>query len=84
MIREIRKEMSCFVLTGLTAMIVGCNTATDIEQRVDDLYNKMSQPERIAQLRSMYMDTLFTEQGTLDTALCRKMIPCALSGSVFS
>ena len=56
-------------------MIVGCNTATDIEQRVDELYNKMSQEERIAQLRSMYMDTLFTEQGTLDTALCREMIP---------
>ena len=55
--------------------MTGCNTATDIEQQVDELYRKMSQEERIAQLRSMYMDTLFNKQGQLDTARCREMIP---------
>jgi beta-glucosidase len=35
----------------------------------------MSQEERIAQLRSMYMDDLFDEQGKLDTTKCRQLIP---------
>ncbi|MGX8695591.1 MAG: glycoside hydrolase family 3 N-terminal domain-containing protein, partial [Prevotella sp.] len=46
-----------------------------MEQRIDELYDKMSQEERIAQLRSMYMDELFDEHGQLDTAKCREMIP---------
>ena len=48
---------------------------SDIEQQVDELYGKMSQEERIAQLRSMYMDELFDEQGKLDTAKCKELIP---------
>ncbi len=57
------------------ALLVGCNTAVDIEQQVDELYAKMPQEERIAQLKSMYMDDLFDEQGQLDTAKCRELIP---------
>ena len=59
----------------MTALLVGCNPATDIEQQVDELYGKMSQEERIAQLRSMYMDELFNEKGQLDEAKCRELIP---------
>ena len=56
--------------------MVGCNTAdVDIEEKVDELYNKMSQEERIAQLRSGYMNEFFDENGVLDTAKCRKEIP---------
>ena len=57
-----------------TALFMGCS-APDIEQQVDELFNKMTQEERIAQLRSMYMDDLFDEQGQLDTAKCRQLIP---------
>ncbi len=58
------------------ALLVGCSqSSVDIEQQVDDLYGKMSQQERIAQLRSMFMDDLFDEQGQLDTAKCRQLIP---------
>ena len=46
-----------------------------MEQQIDELYGKMSQEERIAQLRSMYMDDLFDEQGKLDEAKCRELIP---------
>ena len=35
-----------------TALFMGCS-APDIEQQVDELFNKMTQEERIAQLRSM-------------------------------
>ena len=65
------------VLFGLAigALLAGCGAAPDIEQQVDELYQKMPQEERIAQLRSMYMDELFDEQGQLDTAKCRELIP---------
>jgi beta-glucosidase len=46
-----------------------------MEQQVDELYDRMSQEERIAQLKSMYMDDLFNEEGQLDTAKCRELIP---------
>ena len=62
-----------FVCFG--ALLTGCNAPADIEQQVDELYQKMPQEERIAQLRSMYMDELFDEQGKLDTAKCRELIP---------
>lgn len=57
-----------------TMLMAGC-TATDMEQQIDELYDRMSLEERIAQLRSMYMDDLFNEQGQLDTAKCRQLIP---------
>ena len=60
---------------SVTALMAGCNTAVDIEQQVNELYAKMPQEERIAQLKSMYMDELFNEEGQLDTAKCRELIP---------
>ena len=59
----------------LMVCLASCNAPADIEQQVDELYQKMPQKERIAQLRSMYMDELFDEQGKLDTAKCRELIP---------
>ena len=59
----------------IAVLLAGCKKSVNIEQRVDDLYNKMSQEERIAQLKSMYMDELFNEQGQLDTIKCRQLIP---------
>ena len=65
-------KMMCMV-----TLLAGCSAAADvdIEQQVDELYGKMSQKERIAQLRSMYMDELFDAQGKLDEAKCRELIP---------
>ncbi|MBO4564713.1 MAG: glycoside hydrolase family 3 C-terminal domain-containing protein [Bacteroidaceae bacterium] len=68
-------RFNLLALLALAALLTGCNTATDIEQQVNDLYDKMSQEERIAQLKSMYMDDLFDVQGRLDTAKCRELIP---------
>ena len=59
----------------MAGILAGCNPAVDIEQQVNELYNRMSQEERIAQLRGMYMDDLLDEQGQLDTAKCRQLIP---------
>ena len=62
---------------GVTAFMTGCNSAVnmDMEQQIDELYAKMPQEERIAQLKSMYMDELFNDEGQLDTAKCRELIP---------
>ena len=62
-------------LLCMSALFAGCNTAVDIEQQIDELYQKMPQEERIAQLRSMYMDELFDAEGKLDTAKCKELIP---------
>ncbi|MBR5657287.1 MAG: glycoside hydrolase family 3 C-terminal domain-containing protein [Prevotella sp.] len=62
-------------LMCLAALLMGCNSSSDMEKQVNELYDKMSQEERIAQLRSMYMDELFDEQGKLDTVKCKQLIP---------
>ena len=67
--------MKGFKLICIAVLLAGCTATTDVEQQVDELYGKMSQEERIAQLRSMYMDELFDEQGQLDTVKCRELIP---------
>ena len=54
---------------GMAALMAGCN-AVDMEQYVDELYDRMPQEERIAQLRSGYMDDLFDEFGNLDEEKC--------------
>ena len=59
----------------MATLLAGCSAAPNMEQQIDELYGKMSQEERIAQLKSMYMDDLFNEQGKLDTAKCRELIP---------
>ena len=72
---QIRKSLSILFGVVVVMLLAGCNSSIDMEQQVDELYSKMSQEERIAQLRSMYMDELFDEQGQLDTAKCRELIP---------
>ena len=65
------------VIMALAALLWGCQKPEkmDMEQTINELYERMSQEERIAQLRSMYMDDLFDKQGRLDTNQCRKLIP---------
>ena len=58
--------------------MTACQTTVsnqELEQMVDELYQRMPQEERIAQLQSMYMDELFDEQGQLDTMKCKELIP---------
>ncbi len=66
--------MKKILVMCMTAFLVGCN-AVDMEERVNELYDKMSQEERIAQLCSGYMNEFFDENGVLDTVKCRKEMP---------
>ena len=67
--------MKGFKLICLAVLLVGCTASKDVEKQVDELYQRMTQEERIAQLKSMYMDELFNEEGQLDTLKCRQLIP---------
>ena len=78
MVKDMQKTLTCLsrmVIMGLTVLTTGCTKEMDMEQQIDELYNRMPQEERIAQLRSMHMDELFDEQGQLDTAKCQELIP---------
>ena len=44
--------MKKLLVICITALFAGCHTNVDLEQQVDELYAKMSQEERIAQLSS--------------------------------
>lgn len=56
--------------------MAGCgNSESRMERQIDRLYDRMPQEERIAQLRSTYMDALFDGDGNLDTAKCAELIP---------
>jgi beta-glucosidase len=73
--RNVLVLLSKTVIFGMALLMTNCNKKSDLERKVDSLYDKMPQQERISQLRSMYMDVLFDAQGKLDTAQCRKLIP---------
>ena len=65
------------IMTGAAVVMTACQPELnkDMEQKIDELYQRMSPEERIAQLRSCYMDDLFDEQGQLDTVKCKELIP---------
>ena len=65
------------ILAGTAVVMTACQPELnkDMEQKIDELYQRMTQEERIAQLRSCYMDDLFDEQGQLDTVKCKELIP---------
>ena len=69
--------MKRMAVIGMAVLMAGCN-AVDMEQYVDELYDRMPQEERIAQLRSGYMDDLFDELGNLDEEKCAELIPYGL------
>lgn len=59
-----------------TLALAACGTQNkDLETRIDELYARMTPGERVAQLRSCYMDDLFDDNGVLDTVKCRELIP---------
>ena len=70
-------KIKTLLLTSAAVVMTACQPELnkDMEQKIDELYQRMSQEERIAQLRSCYMDDLFDEQGQLDTVKCKELIP---------
>ena len=68
----------CAVALGVAGAMAACNSNSGeqtIDQKIDALYNKMSQEERIAQLHSVYLPQFFAADGKLDEAKCKELIP---------
>ena len=64
-----------FLIPTLALMLAGCTPKEmTTEQLVDALYNRMTPEERLAQLQGTYLHEFFTEDGQLDTTLCRQRL----------
>jgi len=70
-------NIKTLIMAGAAMVMTACQPELnkDMEQKIDELYQRMTPEERIAQLRSCYMDDLFDEQGQLDTVKCKELIP---------
>lgn len=58
---------------AVTAILVACDTKTTIN--IDEIYNRLTPDERIAQLCGIHMADFFDKEGRLDTVKCREVIP---------
>lgn len=68
-------KISKTVLTMAAAVsMASCSTET-IDKKVDNLYEKLSQEERLAQLHGIYLAQFFDEDGRLDAKKCKELIP---------
>lgn len=65
------------LLLAITMASCG-QSKSSVDKLVDTIYEKMTQEERIAQLRSTYLNDYFRPDGTLDTALCLKFMPAGI------
>lgn len=68
------KTVKCLMCLLAVAAMVSCAT-DDAEKKVDALYDRMSQEERIAQLHGIYLEKFFDAEGKLDTKMCEQLIP---------
>jgi beta-glucosidase len=79
-----------FLIGTFISLIISCKTnqttyfslqartqpllTNETQKQVDALYNKMSQQERIAQLRGLNMNEVLNHKGELDTIRCQELL----------
>ena len=63
------------IMIAMLTVSTSAYSATTLEQRVEQIYNSMSLAERVAQLRSIYISSLFTPYGKIDEERCKELIP---------
>lgn len=74
-------KYAVFAIATASAMVVGCGDAPkpqpadDIDAKVDTLYSKMTEEERVAQLCGIYMTQLFDDDMRLIPEKCAEVIP---------
>lgn len=66
--------LKTLMITGIAATVAAC-TSNDVDKQVDELFAKMTQGEKLAQLYSIYLDQFFGPDGKLDTEKCAQLIP---------
>lgn len=79
------------MMAVMSAMLAGCGTGQqepfklevkerplvteEVAKQVDELYDRMSMEEKVAQLSGVFIQDLQAADGSLDTAKCRQLIP---------
>ena len=58
----------------LSSAIISCSTQPKEENSIDQLYNQMTQEERIAQLHGIHLDQFFNDNNQLDTTKCKALL----------
>lgn len=64
----------CLCALGTLLVLWSCKSE-NMDSNIDELYDRMSQEERIAQLQGIYLEELFDADGKLDDAKCKVLIP---------
>ena len=59
----------------LSSAIISCSTPSKKINPIDQLYNQMTQEERIAQLHGIHLDQFFNDSNQLDTNKCKALLP---------
>ncbi|MCF0191219.1 MAG: glycoside hydrolase family 3 C-terminal domain-containing protein [Marinilabiliaceae bacterium] len=64
-----------FMTISVSALFASCSGGSQsIDSQIDELYNKMTQKERIAQLHGLYMTQFFDENDKLIEELCKEKL----------
>lgn len=58
----------------LSSAIISCSTQHKELNPIDQLYNQMTQEERIAQLHGIHLDQFFNDSNQLDTNKCKALL----------
>ncbi len=58
----------------LSSAIISCSTPSKKINPIDQLYNQMTQEERIAQLHGIHLDQFFNDSNQLDTTKCKALL----------
>ena len=58
----------------LSSVIISCSTQHKELNPIDQLYNQMTQEERIAQLHGIHLDQFFNDNNQLDTNKCKALL----------
>lgn len=59
----------------LSSAIISCSTPSQEINPIDQLYDQMTQEERIAQLHGIHLDQFFNDSNQLDTNKCKALLP---------
>lgn len=58
----------------LSSAIISCSTPSQKINPIDQLYDQMTQEERIAQLHGIHLDQFFNDSNQLDTNKCKALL----------
>lgn len=65
---------SFLAMSTAAAMMASCTTES-IDEKINTLYGKMTQEERVAQLHGIYLAQFFDDNGKLIESKCKELIP---------